>query len=125
MNALAFEFIPDSILSVWQKQCTVISLELPTRAAFLRQIEPSQVDIVASDSTETLNELPTSINDYTRYIDLISWEQMAQKEALANYTLYNVKPHRKRTDIWEFIFPGLADASSMINEGDWVIYLYS
>jgi hypothetical protein len=124
MNTLALEFIPESITSVWDMP-SLKTINVPPRAEFIMSIEPSPLFTIEYSSSQSLNELPSSISDYSRYLNMIYSEQSALIEAFKKYTLFNIKLRQRKNSefkIFEIILPGLADANPMINEGDWVNY---
>ena len=121
MNTLAIEFIPESIKSVWDYGCEIVKVQMPNRGEFLNSIEPLSMPLTDDGSSDDLNSLPSSTDDYSKYLKLIYSELEAQKLVFNNYTLYNARPRKVgKNGYWEFILPGLADASPMIREGDWV-----
>lgn len=140
MNTLAIEFVPKSISSIWDEPAEVKLEKLQPGAEFQTFFEPTPLSPIADDSTGSLNELPISIEDYSRYLNMIYSEHAAVRDAFKRFTLYNVKPIIKLSSpstplrssrsatpsapstpsILEFIVPGLADSRPMINEGDWV-----
>ena len=122
MNPLAVEFIPSSLKSVWEVSHAIINIPIPERASFLDDLEPDEIQFPSTDlSQESLNNIPASVGQYEKFLDLIYLEYQGQKEAFKCFTIYDVMPYRTYKDYLAFIIPGLADASPMINEGDAVI----
>ena len=125
MNTLAIEFVPESISSIWDKPAVVTLEKLQSGAEFQTFLEPTPLSPIADDSNSSLNELPISIADYSKYLNMIYSEHAAVRDAFKRFTLFNVKPrYKKNKNVLEFIVPGLADSQPMINEGDWVFDFY-